>query len=114
MSQTGWLETLYSQAFLLMLWEILIYQIDDSKKENGSRHSYYPLVAAYLLGTLVVAVTKTAPDMLARYIFLVLLCEVTVFLSAFLCFRIIETRLIAEFPHFLLAEKTEIKSHMSL
>ena len=94
-------------------WEVLEDQIYNSKEKYHGNYSYGLLVTADLLRPLIVAVTEAALHMLSGNILGFLrLCEVSVFLSSFLCLRIIEAWLVAELADFLSSEKIKTESHI--
>ena len=95
-------------------WEVFIYQIDNCEQEAHCDHTYPLLVAADLDLSLVVSVTQTSSEMLARNVGMLLLALEAGLLQPLLLLlllRVIETWLVTEPAHFLGAEKTEIKSH---
>ena len=93
--------------------EILGYEKNDSKKKNHSCHSDHLLVSCHILLSRIIAIAPAALNMLPRHIRLLWFREVTIFLSTFLCFRVVETRTVIELPDLLLTKKAEIKSHIS-
>ena len=93
--------------------EILVYQIHDREKKRHAYNSDSFLIAAYVLGPLIVSVTEAAPDMLTGGIaFLLWFGEDSVLLTSLLRFRIIKTRSVIELADLLCSEKIETESHI--